>query len=315
MAVYTHLSQEQLAQVAQRYGFASLRRAQGIADGVENSNFLIEGEREGQPLRAILTLFEKRVCADELPFFIALMQHLAKQHVPCPVPLLQADGQALSEHDGKPLCMVSFLQGQSIIAPNVAHCRQLGAAMAKLHLAGQDAPLRRRNDLSLQGWQALYDKIRGGLDDVSQGLGPQLAQELIYLTQHWPSNLPRGMIHADLFPDNVFFDEAGQLSGIIDFYFACEDFLAYDLAICLNCWCFDAGIYNAEKARAMMEGYASVRALGQAEHDALPVLLRGAALRFLLTRAHDVIFHDAAAIVSPHDPMEYAAKLKWWQTQ
>ncbi len=284
MAVYTHLSQEALAALARRYGFGELTRAEGIAEGVENSNFLIEDAER----RAILTVFEKRMKADELPFFMTLMQHLSVRGVPCPTPLLHEGAEALAEAQGKPVCVVSFLNGKSKMHVSVEDCRELGAAMARMHLASEGAPITRANDLSLSGWQALFAKIEGRLDGVQAGLREVLNDELTYLAAHWPNDLPRGIIHADLFPNNVFFDEAsGALSGIIDFYFACEDVLAYDIAICLNCWCFDNGemLYNPAKADAILAGYASVRALSQPERDALPLLARGAALRFLLTRA------------------------------
>jgi homoserine kinase type II len=314
MAVYTHLSHDELQALAARYGFGPLQRADGIAEGVENSNFLIEDAAR----RAILTVFEKRVAADELPFFMTLMQHLSAEGVPCPTPLLHDGGKALSEAQGKPVCVVSFLEGKSKMRVSVDDCRALGAAMARMHLAGQSAPMARANDLSLAGWQTLFAKIEARLEDLQTGLRALIAQELTQLQAQWPSDLPRGIIHADLFPNNVFFDEAsGALSGIIDFYFACEDVLAYDIAICLNCWCFDEGetVYNCAKAGAMLAGYESVRTLSDAERKALPLLARGAALRFLLTRAHDVIYHDESALVEPHDPMEYVQKLAYWKTQ
>ena len=314
MAVYTHLSQEALAALAARYGFGELTRAEGIAEGVENSNFLIEDAER----RAILTVFEKRMSADELPFFMTLMQHLSARNVPCPTPLLHEGAEPLAEAQGKPVCVVSFLQGKSKTDVSAQDCRELGAAMARMHLAGEGAPLTRANDLSLSGWQELFAKIEGRLDELQAGLRARLKDELAHLAAHWPSDLPRGIIHADLFPNNVFFDEAsGALSGIIDFYFACEDLLAYDIAICLNCWCFDDGetVYNSAKADAMLAGYESVRALSDAERNALPLLARGAALRFLLTRAYDVIHHDENALVQPHDPLEYVRKLEYWRNE
>lgn len=315
MAVYTHLSQQELAEAAARYGFLQLTRADGIASGVENSNFLIEGTHEGECKRAILTVFEKRISHEELPFFMTLMQHLAAQQVPCPSPFLTPQGEAITMLRGKPASMVSFLQGACVLTPSDTHCRALGEAMAHLHLAGQNAPLRRANDLSISGWQTLLARNESRLDSIETGLRTLCAAALTELSKQWPKALPRGIIHADLFPDNVFFDASGALSGIIDLYFACEDLLAYDIAICLNCWCFDGAVLNASKAAALLEGYASVRPLEAAEREALPLLARGAALRFLLTRAHDWLHHDEAAIVTPHDPLEYARKLEWWQQQ
>lgn len=315
MAVYTHLTPEELLRLAKGYGFSSLQTAVGIAEGVENSNFLLQGECHGKQTKAIFTVFEKRIVRSELPFFIALMQNLAQQGIACPQPLPMLGGETIGEFEGKPYCMVSFLNGQSVSAPSEADCLQLGKAMARLHVAGADAPLRRSNDLSLAGWQRIASALSPRLDTIEDGLAALVEDELSYLSTSWTNDLPRGIIHADLFPDNVFFED-GRLSGIIDFYFACEDALAYDIAICINSWCFDLAQqrFDATKISDLLAGYEHVRPLEANERAALPMLLRGAALRFLLTRAHDWLHHDASAIVSPHNPLDYARRLRIWQS-
>lgn len=314
MAVFTHLSAQQIAQLAAQYGLGPVRSAHGIAEGVENTNYLLEtGPAEGAA-RHILTVFEKRVDMADLPFYLGLMQHLAARGVACPVPLTDTQGRlSVPVAGGKQAAVVTFLHGRPADTITPAQCGALGRAMAGLHEAGADFSLRRANDLSLAGWQRLHDALGGGLEHIAPGLADELAAELAFLHTHWPRELPRGIIHGDLFPDNVFF-QGDSLSGIIDFYFACEDALAYELAICLNCWCFDAhGAFQPERAAALIAGYVAQRPLSEAERRALPVLARGAALRFLLTRAHDVIFHDDEALLSPHDPREYLDKLRFHQ--
>lgn len=311
MAVYTRIPEEKLNAFLGRYVLGKLTGIQDILTGVENSNFLLTTDKN----KFILTIYEKRVKADELPFFIGLMHHLAEKGIPCPEPVADRDGNILQRLCDKPAAIVSFLNGRMTDAITPGLCRQVGTAMANMHIATDDFKLSRHNALSLDGWAGLISRCLEKGDTVAHGLTHELVDELRHLINHWPDmgTLPFGVIHADLFPDNVFFEQ-GELCGIIDFYFACSDFLAYDLAIAMNAWCFDAqNVFQTDRARAMMEGYESVRPLQAEEKDALPILLRGAALRFLLTRLYDLINHPAGALVKPKDPLEYRAKLHFFK--
>ncbi|NBB71024.1 MAG: homoserine kinase [Alphaproteobacteria bacterium] len=304
MAVYTPLDEATIRRLVEDYGLGELVGWHGIQAGVENSNFFIETTVR----RVILTLYERRVDPADLPFFVGVMEHLAARGVPCPTPLADRDGRVLREVAGRPAACVTFLDGRSVRRATAAQCRALGAALAELHLAGRDYPGARANDLALAGWRRLFDRIGERAEEVAPGLAAELAGELESLEAIWPEALPRGVIHADLFPDNVFFENAG-VTGLIDFYFACTDQLAYDLAICLNAWCFERdGAFNTTNARAMTAGYRRVRPLADAEVEALPVLCRGAALRFLLTRLFDWLNHVEGALVTPKDPLEYVVK-------
>ena len=309
MAVYTDVAPAELEAFLSGYDIGTLTSFHGIAEGVENSNFLVQTTRGSY----ILTLYEKRVNRDDLPFFIGLMEHLAARGLSCPQPVAQRSGAVLSEIAGRPAAMVTFLPGVSVRRPTVEHCAELGRGLAQLHLAGADFAMRRANNLSVAGWRPLFVAADGQADDVAPGLADAIAAELATLEANWPQGLPAGVIHADLFPDNAFFlDE--KLSGIIDFYFACTDFLAYDVAVCLNAWCFEPdGSYNVTKGRALLSGYEAVRPLSGAEKAALPRLARGAALRFLLTRLVDWLNVPEGALVRPKDPLEYLKKLRFHQ--
>ncbi len=310
MAVYTDVSDEELSDFLTRYDIGALVSCKGIAEGVENSNFLL-GTEAG---RFILTLYEKRVNEAELPFFLGLMDHLSGHGITCPQPVRDRDGRALGRLAGRPATIVSFLDGMWVKRPEVSHCGQVGEALARLHKAGEGFSIRRRNGLGPDGWPPLYAGSADRADEVLAGLGGEIEAELSFIKAHWPKDLPEGVIHADLFPDNVFFLK-GQLSGLIDFYFACNDFLAYDLAICLNAWCFEPdGAFNITKGRAMLTGYTAGRPLTDAEIAALPVLCRGSALRFLLTRLYDWLMTPPGAMVRKKDPLEYYRKLRFHRT-
>ncbi len=307
MAVYTEVSDEALAGFLKGYNLGAVLAFKGIAEGVENSNFLLRTET-GQH---ILTLYEKRVKADELPFFVDLMEHLAQRGVNCPLPVRDKNGEALGSLAGRPAAIVTFLDGLWIKRPSVIHCGQLGEALAKMHIAGLSFPGRRENALSVQGWPVLFAAAKARANEVSPGLPGEAGAELKAMQKLWPKDLPSGIIHADLFPDNVFF-LGDRLSGLIDFYFACSDFLAYDLAVCLNSWCFEPDAsFNVSKGRAMIAGYRRVRELEPDEVTALPVLARGSALRFMLTRLVDWLNVPAGAKVTPKDPREYLMKMRF----
>jgi homoserine kinase type II len=308
MAVYTDVAAEDLAAFLNGYDIGELLSYKGIAEGVENSNFLVHTSRGN----FILTLYEKRVAAADLPFFLGLMEHLASRGITCPQPVKNRSGLALGTLAGKPAAIITFLEGMWIRRPSAGHCAALGAALASLHRAGADFPHRRANSLSVEGWRPLYEMVAGRCDTVRPGLSQVLATELAQVESAWPRNLPQGVIHADLFPDNVFF-LGDKLSGLIDFYFACTDALAYDLAICLNAWCFEPDhSYNVTKGRNLLQAYGAVRPLSAGERQSLPLLARGAALRFLLTRLVDW-FDQRAALVRRKDPLEYFRKLRFHQ--
>ena len=309
MAVYTDVSDEELDAFIGSYAIGALTSFKGIAEGVENSNYLVHTESG----RYILTLYEKRVKREDLPYFLALMEHLASRRISCPLPVKDREGRTLKELAGRPAALITFLEGLWVRRPNIEHCAGLGDALAHFHLAGADFPMFRANSLSLPGWRALYASIGGGADKVKPGLSGVIEKELRHLEEHWPDDLPQGVIHADLFPDNVFF-LGDKVSGLIDFYFACNDMLAYDVAVCLNAWCFESdGSFNVTKARALLQAYEGVRRMTKPELDRLPTLARGAALRFLLTRTYDLINTDANALVKTKDPNEYLRKLRFHQ--
>jgi homoserine kinase type II len=309
MAVYTDVAAEELAEFLKSYDIGELLSYKGIAEGVENSNFLLHTTKAAY----ILTLYEKRVAVDDLPYFLSLMAHLAERGVRCPQPARNRNGEVYSELAGRPAAIINFLEGVWPRRPNAAHCAGVGDALAKMHLAGHDFPLFRKNPLSVAGWRPLFDRAADRADSVQAGLRDFIARELDHLEAHWPSDLPLGVIHGDLFPDNVFF-LGDKLSGLIDFPFSCNDILAFDVAICLNAWCFEPDhSFNVTKARALLSGYGRARPLSEAEQNALPLLARGAALRFLLTRLVDFLNVPPGALVKPKEPLEYVRKLRFQQ--
>jgi homoserine kinase type II len=309
MAVYTDVSVEDLEGFLADYQLGELLAYKGIAEGVENSNFLLHTSSGYY----ILTLYEKRVATQDLPFFIGLMEHLHARGLTCPQPVKNRRGEALGKLVKRPAAIVTFLDGMWIRRPNASHCAAVGEALAKLHIAGADFPIRRKNALSVKGWSALYSQAAPRANNVHKNLTGDIAAELAHCEKLWPNDLPHGVIHADLFPDNVFF-LGSALSGVIDFYFACTDILAYDIAICLNAWCFEPDhSFNVTKGRALLQGYGKHRPLSDGERIALPLLCRGAALRFLLTRLVDWLEIPVGALVRPKDPLEYYRKLRFHQ--
>jgi homoserine kinase type II len=307
MAVYTDISEGELARFLKDYEIGDLLSYKGIAEGVENSNFLIHASSGSY----ILTLYEKRVNPADLPFFLGLMQHLSDRGISCPLPLGRKDGAITGQLAGRPAAIVTFLEGMWMRRPTVGHCREVGAGLARMHLAGQDFPLRRANALSVSGWRPLWEKARERADEVEQGLAEEVERDLARFEADWPRGLPVGVVHADLFPDNVFF-LGERLSGLIDFYFACTDLLAYDVAICLNAWCFEKdNSYNLTKGAALLEGYVGARPLSPAEAGALPILAHGAALRFMLTRLYDWINTPPGSLVVKKDPLEYLRRMRF----
>jgi homoserine kinase type II len=309
MAVYTEVSDEELAAFVASYGAGELLSYKGIAEGVENTNYAVHTSAGA----FILTLYEKRVAREDLPFFLGLMEHLAKAGVACPTPLHDLQGRNLSVLSDRAAALVTFLEGLSVRRPKAEHCAGVGRALAQLHMAGRGFGLKRRNALGVDGWRPLFERFAARAGEIAPSLGAIVAEELGRLESQWPASLPEGVIHADLFPDNVFF-RGSTLSGLIDFYFACNDALAYDVAICLNAWCFEHDYsFNVTKSRALLKAYEEVRPLDARERAALPVLARGAAMRFLLTRSYDWLNTPKDALVKPHDPVAYLRRLRFHQ--
>ncbi|MBA4012666.1 MAG: homoserine kinase [Phenylobacterium sp.] len=306
MAVYTDITDEELNALLSDFDLGAPVSFKGIAEGVENSNFLLETEAG----KFILTVYEKRVREDELPFFLGLTRWLAQHGYPSATPMIDKAGEALKHVRGKPCAIFSFLPGLSVRRPTAAHCREAGEGLARLHLAADGFSMTRANDLGQDAWAPMFAGLKAQAEALKPGLSAVIDGDLARLAAAWPKDLPSGVIHADYFPDNVFFHPGGKFAGTIDFYFACNDFLAYDIAVALNAWCFEAdGSFNITSARAMLAGYEAHRPLTSAERAALPALAHGAAMRFFLTRLHDWHATPAGALVRPKDPLEYERKL------
>jgi homoserine kinase type II len=310
MAVYTDVSESELVEFLKAYSIGDLLSYKGIAEGSENSNFLLHTGSGSY----ILTLYEKRVDEADLPFFLGLMQHLAHKGISCPLPVERRDGGVIGTLAGRKAALITFLEGMWMRRPSAVQCREVGKALAGLHLAGADFALTRRNALQIDGWKKLWDGARDRADEVEPGLVAEVDADFAAIAAAWPQDLPAGVIHADLFPDNVFF-LGDRLSGLIDFYFACNDLYAYDVATCLNAWCFEKDhAFNLTKGAALLAGYQSVRPLSAAEVEALPVLARGSALRFMLTRLYDWLTIPDGALVQKRDPLEYVRRLRFHRT-
>lgn len=317
MAVYTEIEDEQLSDFLTDYDIGRLIAFRGIAEGVENSNFVLRAEKDGIGSDFILTLYEKRVNPNDLPWFLGFMRHLATHGLNCPLPVAGRDGEALRHLAGRPAAITTFLPGVWPRNIHLEHCAPLGEALARLHMAGRGYEPERANSLGPDSWRPLLEAANqtGKGANTAPHLIEELGAALDRILPRWPvtkaENLPRGHIHADLFPDNVFFLD-DRVSGLIDFYFACTDLLAYDVAICLNAWCFnDAGVFDRAFARELIAGYERIRPLTPRERDALPVLCAGAAMRFALTRLYDWINTPAGAKVTRKDPIAYVRRLRF----
>lgn len=309
MAVYTKVERDTLETFLGDYMLGELRSFEGIKEGVENTNYRLTTSQG----HFILTLYEARTKAQDLPYFLEVMSHSATRDIPCPHPIGDKSGELLKTLSGKPAAIFSLLNGNAEMEPNSTHCRKLGELLAKFHLANNDFEARRENYLSPKGWHELIEKVSGKADRIEPGLSQELRSELDFVEHRWPQHLPKGVIHADLFPDNVLW-QGTELCGMIDFYFACHDMLAYDLAVCLTSWCFTADHhFSKAHASALIEGYESVRPLNHAEHDMLTILCRGAALRFLSTRMHDLFFSPAGALVVKKDPVDFLRRSRYFR--
>lgn len=310
MAVYTPLSGNDVTALLAQYDLGGLIACEGIAEGVENTNYRLTTSAG----RFVLTIFEKRTSEADLPFFVGVMARLAAQNFPAPRPIALRDGTYLARVHGKPAVIVTLLDGAWPRKPTVAHCAAIGEALARMHVALEGFGAERSNTLSVDGWEALIKPRLAEAEALQPGLAALIEQDMADVRAAWPLDLPRGVIHADLFPDNALF-VGERLGGVIDFYFACTDVLAYDLAVCLNAWCFEGErTYSVERGRAMIGAYEAVRPLSDAERVALPTLIRGAALRFFATRLADWSETPEGAEVTRKDPLEYADKLAFHRT-
>lgn len=311
MAVYTHVSAEEMAHLLTHYDVGTLVSAKGIAEGVENSNYLLDTSgADGRGARYILTLYEKRVDVADLPFFIAMLDHLAAGDCPVPRMIRGRDAVQLRTVCGRPACLIEFIPGVSVSHPTPAQAHATGAAMGQMHAALADFSGHRQNALGLDGWLALAEKCGDDLDQIMPGLKARVAEECAYQRAHWPHDLPRAAIHADLFPDNVLL-RGDKVSGLIDFYFACVDVRAWDVAVMHSAWCFDneGRNYDAAVGTALLEGYHATFGLSGAEQDAFNTLARGSCLRFLLTRAWDWLNTPTDALVTRKDPLAFLRRL------
>jgi homoserine kinase type II len=321
MAVFTEITSHQVAEILKDYSIGKLEGLKPIAEGVENSNFLLTTQSAQQYGKYIFTIFESRVNTDDLPFYLGLMEHLKRHNIPCPEPVISNSGGLsgvvkLPGVGEKHFAIVTFLPGAQVRVIEDNHCASLGAFLSQMHRAGQGFKVARANALNPVNLGGLYAKFKGRAGQIISGLDDEIESELQYIRRNWPSNLKRGVIHADLFPDNLFFDDKGEaISGVIDFYFACNDLLLYDLAICINAWCFnDVGEYQPSRGRALIGAYNAASPISHDEMAQLPILCRGAALRFLLTRTHDAIFHNPGNLVTPKNPLDYYQRLRFFQS-
>ncbi|MCE3232773.1 MAG: homoserine kinase [Rickettsiaceae bacterium] len=307
MAVYTQISDSQISTLLEQYNIGKCIDLKAIEQGIQNSNYFLTTETG----KYIFTIFEQRLVSDDLSFYLNLMEHLSSKDVPCPVPIKTRSGNNLIQIAGKPCSIVSFLNGKSTKNLRAEHLEELGKNLAKMHIAASDFKMKCENKFSLQGWGTLFNAVKPHADKLKPGLANEIEDQLGYLSVNWPTSLYSGIVHADLFPDNVFFEQ-DKLVGIIDFYFACNDFLMYDVAICLNAWCFENNKdFNITKARKLLSSYNQVRKISEEELNALPILSSGAALRFLLTRLYDWFNQVEDALVKPKDPLEYLNKLRF----
>lgn len=310
MAVYTQVSSEALAELLAHYDVGELVSAKGIAEGVENSNYLVETTRD----RFILTLYEKRVSAEDLPFFLALLDHLAARGLPVPPAIKDCEGAAIQQVAGRPACLIQFLPGVSLSHPTPTQARAAGAALGQMHHAVSDFAQTRPNSMGADTWRPLLTRCGRDLDGIAPGLFDRVSDALTAIEDTWPTQLPVSEIHADLFPDNVLM-LGEKVTGLIDFYFACTDIRAYDLAVMHSAWTFDVhgGAPDVAVGEALIAGYTSTHPLTAEERAALPVLARGACIRFLLSRAWDWLHTPPDALVTRKDPFAYLRRLEWYE--
>ena len=310
MAVYTKFDQNKIEKILTNYNLGKLNSFKGIEEEIENTNYFLSIDKK----KFILTVYEKRVKSRDLPFFSNLMSSLNKANFKCPTPIINEQNKTITDFEGKKLMIVSFLEGKAKQNLSPQNCKSVGVEVAKMHEITKNFKLKRQNDLSVKSWRALFDSVKDKCSNIHKDLPRLIEENLKDVENNWPENLPRGIIHADLFHDNIFFIQ-DKFSGIIDFYFSCEDFFAFEIAICFNALCFD-GVkenlsFNVTKAKNFIDGYTSIRKLTDQEKNNIKVLSQGAALRFLLTRVFDALHKVEGAIVKIKDPMEYLKRLEF----
>ena len=310
MAVYTKFNRDKIEKILSYYDLGKLDQFKGIEEGIENTNYFLSVEKK----KFILTIYEKRVKSEDLPFFSDLMSSLNKSNFKCPAPIINKQNKTITDFEGKKLMIVSFLEGKAKQNLSPLNCKSIGIEIAKMHKITKDFKFSRENDLSVKSWRNLFDSVKGKCSKIHKDLPKLIEENLKDVEKNWPKDLPRGIIHADLFHDNIFFLQ-DKFSGIIDFYFSCEDFFAFEIAICFNALCFD-GLkdnlsFNVTKAKNFIDGYTSIRKLNENEKNNIKVLSQGAALRFLLTRVFDALNTVEGAIVKIKDPIEYLKRLEF----
>ena len=310
MAVYTKLSENNLKDFFSKYNLGKLLKFQGIQEGIENSNYFVKTDSG----KFILTIYEKRVEEKDLPFFMGLMKNIFNKNFPSPEPIINKNGNYITEIFGKKAAVVSFLEGASKKNLTPGNCHEVGIYTAKLHMITKNLNIKRTNRLSVNSWRLIYKKIQRDCSKIYPDLTKIIERNLEVIEDQWPKNIPRGIIHADLFPDNIFF-KGSKLTGIIDFYFSCYDFYALEIAICLNALCFEGKnenlSFNVTKAKKFIDGYSSIRKLAEEEKESLKILCHGAAMRFLLTRVFDYLNLTEDALVKIKDPVEYLKRLEF----
>ena len=310
MAVYTKFNQNEIQKILSNYNLGELDTFKGIEEGIENTNYFLSINKK----KFILTVYEKRVKSEDLPFFSDLMSLLNKGNFKCPTPIINKQNKTITDYNGKKLMIVSFLEGKAKQSLSPNNCRSLGVEVAKMHEITKNFKLKRQNDLSVKSWRNLFDSVKDNCSKIHKDIPKLIEENLSDVEKNWPKNLPKGIIHADLFHDNIFFIQE-KFSGIIDFYFACEDFFAFEIAICFNALCFDGPknnlSFNVTKAKNFIDGYTTIRQLTEEERSNIKVLSQGAALRFLLTRVFDALNEVEGAIVKIKDPMEYLKRLEF----
>ena len=310
MAVYTKLSENNLRDFFSKYNLGRLLKFQGIQEGIENSNYFVKTDSG----KFILTVYEKRIEEKDLPFFMGLMKNIFNKNFPSPEPIINKNGNYITEIFGKKAAVVSFLEGASKKNLTPDNCHEVGIYTAKLHMITKNLNIKRTNRLSVNSWRLIYRKIQRDCSKIYPDLTKIIERNLEIIEDKWPKNIPRGIIHADLFPDNIFF-KGNKLTGIIDFYFSCYDFYALEIAICLNALCFEGKnenlSFNVTKAKKFIDGYSSIRKLTEEEKESLKILCHGAAMRFLLTRVFDYLNLTEDALVKIKDPVEYLKRLEF----
>lgn len=308
MAIYTKVSHEEIEKLLSNYDLGKLVKHTAIIAGIQNSNYFIDTEKA----RYVLTIYENSLEYKDLPFFLKLMEHLAKQGVHCPLPMATKSGDALTEFKGKPSAIVSFVKGQEATAITAEIISELGQNLAKMHLAGKDFNMQRKNPLGPEGWRGLFAEIKNKKNNLGAEIIEEINDNLEFLTRNWPENLESGIIHGDLFPDNVLFTDDDKVSGIIDFYFSCNDYYIYDIAVCMNAWCFEEDLsFNENKANTLLKSYNKIRKITDEELSALPIIAAGAAMRFFLTRVYSLLLNEDEEVVKHKDPSEYLYKMKF----